>query len=134
MSRILVVDDDPYNLKLFVEILEAGGYEVINASNGESGVRAAREHHPDLILLDIQMPVMTGTEACKILKSDPETKDIPVIALTAYAMAGDREHFLSLGFDGYIPKPIDLTEFLKTVGEYLRSHQKDRNRSSHTAR
>jgi len=116
---ILIVEDEPRNLKLFRDILKISGYNTIEATNGRQGVELARDRRPDLILMDIQMPVMDGLEATRILKADVRTKDIPVIALTAYAMKGDEEKIREAGCDGYIPKPIEVKEFLKRVADYL---------------
>ncbi|MBM4140070.1 MAG: response regulator [Nitrospira sp.] len=117
--KILIVEDNEKNLKLFRSLLNSQGYETIEARDGEEGVRLAKYQKPDLILMDIQMPVMDGGTATRILKENPETKNIPVIALTSYAMKGDRERFLSEGFVKYIAKPIKLDEFLEVVRKYL---------------
>ena len=120
MNRcILIVEDDPKNLKLVRDLLQASGYEAIEATDGSQGVEMARTKKPDLILMDIQMPVMDGLDATKILKKDEATKGIPIIALTAYAMKGDEEKMREAGCDGYIPKPIDIKAFLKKVGQYF---------------
>jgi two-component system cell cycle response regulator DivK len=119
MKRILIVEDNERNLKLFHSLLNSQGYETIEAWDGEEGVKLAKEQKPDLILMDIQMPVMDGIAATRILKKDPETKDIPVIALTSYAMKGDRERFLSEGFVEYISKPIKVNEFLEVIRRCL---------------
>jgi len=117
---ILIVEDDPNSLKLFRDLLGASGYASLEATNGKKAVELAREKKPDLILMDIQMPVMDGFEAVKILKADTETRNIPIIALTSYAMKEDEKKGLEAGCDGYITKPIDTKEFLKKVAEYLR--------------
>jgi two-component system cell cycle response regulator DivK len=119
MKRILIVEDNEKNLKLFRSLLNSQGYETIEAREGEEGVRLAKYQNPDLIFMDIQMPVMDGVTATRILKESPETKDIPVIALTSYAMKGDRERFLSEGFVEYIAKPIKVDEFLEVVRRFL---------------
>jgi len=116
---VLIVEDDPKNMKLFRDLLDISGYTTIEAGDGEQGIRLAKRKRPDLILMDIQMPVMDGIEAAKILKADPETKAIPIIALTSHAMEGDRERIFQAGFDGYITKPVYTREFLKTVAAYL---------------
>jgi len=116
---ILIVEDDPKNLKLFRDVLQFKGYITIEALNGQQGVALAKEHKPDLILMDIQLPVMDGIEATKIIKHDEVTKCITVVALTAYAMPGDKERMLAAGFDDYISKPVHIPEFLKKVTEYL---------------
>ncbi|MEK6692619.1 MAG: response regulator [Nitrospirota bacterium] len=118
--KILIAEDNEKNRKLIQVILEKAGYDAIEAENGEDAICLAKKIIPDLILMDIQMPVMDGIEAIKILKSDSETKDIPVIALTSYAMAGDRERLLNEGFNGYIPKPINVKNFIKEVKKYIK--------------
>ena len=115
MTTVLIIEDNEKNLKLFKLILDSNGFGTITAKDGKEGVELAIQLRPDLILMDIQMPVMGGVEAIKILKGNSATRDIPVIATTAYAMKGDRELFLSFGFDGYISKPIRIKEFLETI-------------------
>lgn len=119
-TMILIVEDDLKSLKLFRDLLEASGYASLEATNGKKAVELAREKKPDLILMDIQMPVMDGFEATKILKAGAETRNIRIIALTSYAMKEDDEKVREAGCDGYITKPIDTKEFLKKVAEYLR--------------
>ena len=116
---ILIVEDDGKNLKLFRDLLQVSGYTTLEATDGKQGVELAREKKPDLILMDIQMPVMDGLEATKLLKNDDVTKDIPIVALTAYAMQGDEEKMRKAGFDGYISKPIDVKGFLKKISEII---------------
>ncbi len=116
---VLIVEDDLKSLKLFRDLLQATGYAILEATNGKKAVELAREKKPDLILMDIQMPVMDGFEATKILKADAETRNIPIIALTSYAMKEDDEKMREAGCDGYITKPIDTREFLKKVSEFL---------------
>ena len=116
---ILIVEDDPKNLKLFRDLIQVSGYTTLEATDGKQGVELAREKKPDLILMDIQMPVMDGLEATKLLKNDDVTKDIPIVALTAYAMQGDEEKMREAGFDGYISKPIDVKGFLKKISEVI---------------
>lgn len=118
-EKILIVDDNEQNRKLFRFILQNSGYEIIESENGEDGLKLAKENHPGLILMDIQMPGIDGAEAFRILRSEPETKDIPVIALTSYAMRGDREKFLEQGFNGYISKPINVKEFMNAIKSVL---------------
>ena len=119
-KMILIVEDEPKNLKLIRDLLQVSGYLTLEATNGAEGVELARAHKPDLILMDILMPVMDGFEATKILKAGAETRNIPIIALTSYAMKEDDEKIREAGCDGYITKPIDTKEFLKKVAEYLR--------------
>ena len=116
---ILVVEDEPKNLKLVCDLLQACGYTTIEATDGKQGVELAKARKPDLILMDIQMPVMDGLEATRILKADTTTKDIPVLALTSYAMKGDEERILEAGCNGYLAKPFDIQELLKEVGKYF---------------
>jgi len=120
-KKILIVEDISMNRRLIRDILTYYGYEVIEAENGEEAVRIAREQNPDLIIMDLQMPVMNGYDAIKILKSDPVTKDIKVIAVTSFAMAGDREKVLAAGFDDYISKPLNTRELPELVKRLLSS-------------
>jgi len=116
---VLIVEDDEKNLKLVRDLLQVKGYSTLEATDGKQGVEKAREKRPDLILMDIQMPVMDGIEATKILKADAGTKDIHIIAMTAYAMRGDDDKLFEVGCDGYISKPLDIKAFLRKVEEYL---------------
>jgi len=118
-KTILIVEDEPRNMKLLHDLLQRFGYEIIEASDGEQGVKIAGEKIPDLILMDIMMPKMDGLEATRIIKADEKTKHIPIIALTSYAMKGDREKTIEAGCDGYIAKPIDIKEVLKAIEHYL---------------
>lgn len=117
--KILIVDDSEKNLKLFKLIIASMGHEIMTAGNGEEGIKKAKEELPDLILMDIQMPVMDGVSAVNVLSADEATKNIPVIALTSYAMKGDRERFLQHGFTDYISKPIDTDNFMDTIKKVL---------------
>ncbi len=117
-KTVLVVEDNDINMKLLHDVLEVHGYNVLQAKDGMEGWRIAREHRPDLILMDIQLPSISGLEATKRLKADETLKSIPVIAITAFAMAGDKEKFLEGGCDAYIPKPISLPSFLQTVERF----------------
>ncbi|MFC2041101.1 response regulator [Chloroflexota bacterium] len=119
VKTILIVEDDTKNMTLFRDLLQVSGYSTILASGGKEGIELAKAKKPDLILMDIQMPGMDGLEATRILKADATTSGIPVIALTAYAMKGDKERMLEAGCDGYLAKPINTDEFLKEVTEYL---------------
>ncbi len=119
MTKVLVIDDNEKNLKLLRVILQNNGCEVIEAANGKEGISAAKEHAPHLIFMDIQMPVLDGISALKILRADESTKHIPVIALTSYAMKGDMERFIGEGFNGYIAKPISAVEVVNVIGEYI---------------
>lgn len=116
---ILIVEDDPGNLKLIRDLLQIRGYTTLEATDGKQGVDMARAKMPDLILMDIQMPVMDGFEATSILKADPVTKSITIVALTAFAMQGDREKCIEAGFNDYITKPLDTRAFMTKIKEYL---------------
>lgn len=115
MARILIVEDSPTNMMLSVDILESAGHAVFQANRANSGIELAQREQLDLILMDIQLPDMDGMEATRILKADPRTRDIPIIALTASAMKGDRERIMEAGCDGYIEKPIRYKDFLSEV-------------------
>jgi two-component system cell cycle response regulator DivK len=117
---ILIIEDNLKNLKLVRDVLQFHGYPTLEAETGEAGIELARERHPALILMDVQLSGMDGRAAMQVLKADVSTQHIPVIALTAYAMKGDRERLLAEGFDGYIAKPVDIKELPKVVGRYLR--------------
>jgi two-component system cell cycle response regulator DivK len=118
-KTILIVEDEPRNLKLLRDLLQRFGYEILEALDGEEGVKLAGEKMPDLILMDIMMPKMDGLEATRIIKADTKTKHIPIIALTSYAMKGDREKTVEAGCDGYIAKPVDIKEVLNAIEHYL---------------
>jgi len=120
MARILVVEDSPTNMMLSVDLLEHAGHTVLQAVRADLGLEMAARELPDLILMDIQLPDMDGMSATRILKADPKTSHIPVIALTASAMKGDRERILEAGCDGYIEKPIRYKTFLEQVDEATR--------------
>ena len=119
MSKILVVEDNPTNMILTVYILESEGHEVLQAENAAIGIRLARANHPDLIFMDIQLPDMDGLEATRQLKSDPTMEDIPIYALTAFAMKGDKERIGSSGCDGYLSKPVSHKDLLEVVNKVL---------------
>ena len=119
MSTILIVEDNPTNMKLSTFLLESAEYTVLAATSAEVGLTLAREMHPDLILMDIQLPGMDGLEATSMLKRDEATRGIPVIALTALAMKGDEERILAAGCDGYIAKPLDYKDFLARIKSRL---------------
>ena len=118
-ETILVVDDNNQNRLLLNDVLTMNGFSVLLAGDGEECVRMALEHHPALILMDIQMPVMNGLEAGKLLRSDPRTKDIKILALSCFNMLEDKDDFFATGFDGYIEKPIDIRELPKTIKTHL---------------
>jgi two-component system cell cycle response regulator DivK len=118
-KKILIIEDEPRNLKLFSDLLTRFGYEIAQATDGEMGVESSRTMTPDLILMDIMMPKMDGLEATRIIKADATTKHIPILALTSYAMKGDRERTIEAGCNGYLAKPVDIGELLKAVKEFL---------------
>lgn len=118
-QRILVVEDNRDNMTLIVDVLKSLDYEVIQANDGEQGVDFAHRMVPDLILMDLSLPKLDGWQATQIIKSQDKLKDIPIIALTAHAMVGDRERALEAGCDDYITKPINLEILAKKLTEYL---------------
>jgi len=118
-ALILIVEDNPRNLKLIRDILQFRGYFTLEAETGEAGITLARERQPALILMDVQLPGMDGRAATKALKADPSMQKIPVIAMTAFAMKGDREGLLADGFDGYMSKPINTKEIPQLIERYL---------------
>lgn len=118
-ERILLVEDNPQNRRLAQFLLKAHGYCVFEAATGEEALELARAHLPSLILMDLQLPGVDGYAVTRRLKEDATTTAIPVVALTAYAMRGDREKALAAGCDGYIPKPIDTKEFPAAVQRYV---------------
>ena len=115
---VLIVEDNELNLKLLNDILEIHGYSTVVTGLGAAALELAREHRPDLILLDIQLPDITGMEAARRLKADEETRAIPIVAVTAFAMQGDREKILAGGCDDYISKPFNIREVLALVERY----------------
>ena len=116
---VLVVEDNKTNMRLFNDVLTSHGYTVLQAMDGAGAWQLAKEHRPDAIILDIQLPDMSGLDVVKKLKQDENLKPIPVIATTAFAMHGDKETCLQNGCDGYIPKPISVFDFLQTVDEFV---------------
>ena len=120
MAKVLIVEDNERNLKLFKVIIKSMGYGTFGALDGEEGVRIAKDKVPDLILMDIQMPGMDGISVLKALHSVEKTRSIPIIALTSYAMRGDRERLLKVGFIDYISKPIEKDSFIEVVKRALR--------------
>ncbi len=119
MAKILLVEDDEMNRDMLSRRLQRKGFEVIVAGDGQQGVAKASAESPDLILLDMSLPVMDGWEAARKIKADPETRDIPIIALTAHAMAGDREKALEAGCDEYDTKPVELPRLLGKINLFL---------------
>jgi two-component system cell cycle response regulator DivK len=118
-KTVLVVEDNDLNMKLFHDLLEAHGYNILQTKDGMEALQLARQHHPDLILMDIQLPEVSGLEVTKWLKEDEKLKSIPVIAVTALAMKGDEEKIREGGCEAYIAKPISVTSFLQTVERFI---------------
>jgi two-component system cell cycle response regulator DivK len=119
-KTVLIVEDNELNMKLFNDLLEAHGYKVLQTREGLSALDIAREHKPDLILMDIQLPEVSGIEVTKWLKEDDELRSIPVIAVTAFAMKGDEEKIREGGCEAYISKPISVASFLEQIDSYLK--------------
>ena len=116
--QILVVEDNEKNMKLFRDVLLATGHRTLEATTGGQAVELAAAHSPDLVLMDIQLPDIGGVEALGRLRADERTASLPVVALTAQAMEGDRERFLAAGFDGYLSKPVNVVDLVATVARY----------------
>ena len=118
-KKVLIVEDNELNMKLFSDLLEAHGYATLKTANGIEAIDIARAHHPDLILMDIQLPEVSGLDVTRWLKEDDDLKSIPVIAVTAFAMKGDEERIREGGCEAYLSKPISVAKFLETVRTYL---------------
>jgi two-component system, cell cycle response regulator DivK len=118
-KTVLIVEDNELNMKLFHDLLEAHGYDTVQTRNGVEVMGLARQHRPDLILMDIQLPEVSGLEVTRWLKDDDELRNIPVIAITAFAMKGDEERIRQGGCEAYLSKPISVAKFLETVRTYL---------------
>ena len=121
-KSILIVEDNELNMKLFNDLLEAHGYKTIKTRSGVEAVALARQHRPDLILMDIQLPGISGLEVTQKMKNDSDPRHIPVIAITAFAMKGDEEKILQGGCEAYLSKPISIVKFLETVRNHLKEH------------
>lgn len=119
-KTILIVEDDVLSMKLETDVLQATGYDTLQSVDGKDAVELAREHHPDLIIMDIKLPEVSGIEHVKALKADEALKDIPVLAVTALALKGDEERILEAGCDGYMAKPISVPHFLETVAKLIK--------------
>jgi two-component system cell cycle response regulator DivK len=127
MSKtVMIVEDNELNMKLFHDLLEAHGYHTVGTRDGLKALDLARKHRPDLILMDIQLPEVSGLEVTKWLKEDPDLKTIPVVAVTAFAMNGDEERIREGGCDAYLPKPIEMTKFIETIRRFLGSPEEMR--------
>ncbi len=131
-GTILVIEDNERNLYLVSFILEKYGYRVVQARDGQTGIRLAREINPDLILLDIQLPVMDGYAVAREMTKDRDLRSIPIVAVTSYAMLGDRERVLAAGCIGYIEKPINPATFITEIEQYLLAGKKDNVPKSET--
>ena len=118
-KTVLIVEDNELNMKLFHDLLEAHGYNILQTRDGIEALKLARKHHPDLILMDIQLPEVSGLEVMKWIKEDDSMKSIPIIAVTAFAMKGDEEKIRESGCEAYIAKPISVSHFLETVQKFL---------------
>lgn len=118
-KKVLIVEDNDLNMKLFNDLLEAHGYSTLQTKDGVEALRMARQHRPDLILMDIQLPEVSGLEVTKWLKEDDDLRAIPVIAVTAFAMKGDEEKIRDGGCEAYIAKPISVASFMRTVERFL---------------
>ena len=123
MSVILIVEDNEKNMKLVRDVLQVKGYQTLEAGTAEDGIALAQAHSPDLVLMDIQLPGMNGIEALGVLRANPATAHIPVIAVTASVMQQDRKLITEAGFDAYIGKPINLKEFLQAVREMIEARR-----------
>jgi two-component system cell cycle response regulator DivK len=117
-EQILLVEDNEKNMKLFRDVLLATGYRTLEATTGVKAVELASAHRPDLVLMDVQLPDLDGVQALRRLRADERTAAIPVLAVTAQAMHGDRERFLADGFDGYVSKPVNVRELIDTVRQH----------------
>ena len=118
-KKVLIVEDNELNMKLFNDLLEAHGYETLQTKDGFKALELAREHTPDLILMDIQLPEVSGLEVTKWLKDDDDLSTIPVVAVTAFAMKGDEERIREGGCEAYLSKPITVATFIETVRQFL---------------
>jgi two-component system, cell cycle response regulator DivK len=118
-KTVLIVEDNELNMKLFHDLLEAHGYAILGTRNGTEALALARQYRPDLILMDIQLPEVSGLEVTKRLKDDADLRHIPVVAVTAFAMKGDEERILAGGCQAYLSKPISVSKFIDTVRQFL---------------
>ena len=118
-KTVLIVEDNELNMKLFHDLLDAHGYNILQTKDGMEALDIAREHHPDLILMDIQLPQVSGLEVTRWIKDDPELRAIPVVAVTAFAMKGDEERIREGGCEAYLSKPISVGKFIETIRHFL---------------
>ena len=124
-KKILIVEDNELNMKLFNDLLEAHGYETVTTRDGSTALDLARNEMPDLILMDIQLPEVSGLDITKQLKSEDDIKHIPVIAVTAFAMKGDEDKIKECGCEGYVSKPISIVSFIQTISAHLQQSEQD---------
>lgn len=122
-KKILIIEDNDLNLKLFRDLLEANGYETVETKEGLNALDLAKREKPDLILMDIQLPEISGLDVTRKIKAEPDVADIPIIAVTAFAMKDDEEKILRAGCEAYISKPISITNFLETVKQFLEANE-----------
>ncbi len=120
-KTVLIVEDNELNMKLFGDLLEAQGYATLRTGNGIDAIELARTHHPDLVIMDIQLPEVSGLDVTRWMKEDDDLKSIPIIAVTAFAMKGDEERIREGGCEAYLSKPISVAKFLETVRTYLQA-------------
>ena len=119
MKTVMIVEDNELNMRLFNDLLQSQGYNTVRSADGKDVLRLARQHRPNLILMDVQLPGVSGVELTRTLKADAELRTIPVIAVTAFAMKGDEEKIRESGCDGYLSKPISIPVFLETVAKFI---------------
>lgn len=119
MKTILIVEDNALNLKLFTDLFQSKGYRTVQATDGQEAVDAVRHQQPDLILMDLQLPTMSGLEATAAIKADDKTRHIPIIAVTAFAMTSDEAHARESGCDGYVAKPVSVHKLLEMVAGFI---------------
>jgi two-component system, cell cycle response regulator DivK len=124
-ARVLIVEDNPLNLKLVRDVLLNAGFDVIEARTGEDGVARAQDSQPDVILMDLQLPGVDGTQAMRTIKASPSGSGIPIVALTAFAMSEDRDRALRNGFDGYLSKPVSVRDLPRQIAELLPERDAD---------
>ena len=123
-KKILIVEDNEKNRLLFRDILQRFGYETVEAINGREGIRMTKEHKPDLIPMDMQMPVMDGFKAIEMLRADPGTRNIKILVVSAFAMKGDRERIIEVGADDYLSKPLDIRKLMIAIKRILGEEEK----------
>ncbi len=119
MKKVMIVEDNELNMKLFNDLLQAQGYSTVQNMDGRDISKLVRQNRPDLIIMDVQLPGVSGIELMRMLKADPEIKHIPILAVTAFAMKGDEEKIMESGCDGYLSKPISIPVFLETIAKFL---------------